>query len=187
MIALKCCFGVSTPMLIYALRILTFFPSYHRRGSFNLSDPLKPRKVHSSNATKPYKRSISAETLGKQRILIIDDDSDILEVFKLGLERDGFMVDAFRDPVLALSNYEAGSYDLLLLDVKMPGLNGLELFERIRLLDHKAKVCFITAFEEFEYEVEIKSQFPDLEEECLIKKPISLHVLTQKLKSHLAM
>ena len=161
------------------------FPSYYRLDSFDLSDPLKPREVQSSNTAKKCKPSQSPETFGKQRILIVDDDSDISEVFKLSLEHDGFMVDTFNDPLLALSNYKVGSYDLLLFDMKMPGLNGLELFQRIRLLDHKVKVCFVTAFEDSQDE--IKRLFPDLEKECLIKKPISLHVLNQKLKSHLAM
>lgn len=129
--------------------------------------------------------SLSATNNRTQRILLVDDDADISNLFRLSLERDGFVVDTFNDPLLALFNYKAGAYDLLLLDIKMPNMNGFELFQKIKSLDDKVKVCFVTAFEESN--IEFRRLFPNMEEgDCFITKPIELRALAQKVKSQLA-
>jgi CheY-like chemotaxis protein len=90
------------------------------------------------------------------------------------------------DPLLALSRYKAGAYDLLLLDINMPRMNGFKLYQEIlsRHSDNHVKVCFITAFEE--YNNQFKELFPGLEEvDCFIRKPIALKALTEKVKSRL--
>jgi two-component SAPR family response regulator len=75
-------------------------------------------------------------------------------------------------------------YDLLLLDIKMPGMNGFELYKRIMQIDDKTKVCFMTAFEE--YYDEFRKTFPDLKDkECFIRKPIGMNDLIRSVKSHL--
>jgi two-component system, OmpR family, response regulator ChvI len=83
----------------------------------------------------------------KKRILLVDDEQDITFALSTGLEDKGFAVDAVNDPQEALSNFKAGLYDLLPIDVKMPKMNGFELYQEIEKIDNKAKVCFITAFE----------------------------------------
>ena len=108
----------------------------------------------------------------KGRILLVDDERDINTVVKKGLERVGFKVRAFNNPLNALSNFEAGSYDVALLDIRMPSMNGFELYKKLRAIDSKIKVCFITAFEM--YEEEFKKLFPSYEVRCFIKKPIKL-------------
>jgi two-component system, OmpR family, response regulator ChvI len=108
----------------------------------------------------------------KGRILLVDDERDINTVVKKGLERVGFKVRAFNNPLDALSNFEAGSYDVALLDIRMPSMNGFELYKKLRAIDSKIKVCFITAFEM--YEEEFKKLFPSYEVRCFIKKPIKL-------------
>jgi len=108
----------------------------------------------------------------KGRILVVDDERDINTVVKKGLERVGFKVRAFNNPLDALSNFEAGSYDVALLDIRMPSMNGFELYKKLREIDSKIKVCFITAFEM--YEEEFKKLFPSYEVRCFIKKPIKL-------------
>jgi CheY-like chemotaxis protein len=98
------------------------------------------------------------------------------------LERDGFIVDIFNDPLLALSSYKIGAYDLLLLDINMPRMNGFKLYQEIlsRHLDDNVKVYFITAFEE--YHNQFKELFPKLEDvDCFIRKPIDLKALTRKV------
>lgn len=118
------------------------------------------------------------------RILIVDDEEDIARLFKIALEQSGFIVDIYNDPLLSLSNYRAGIYDLLLLDIRMPQMNGFELYKRIRQIDDNAKVCFMTAFEV--YHDEFKSLFPDLiEKGCFIRKPIGMDALIRTVKSHL--
>ena len=85
----------------------------------------------------------------KRKILVVDDEPDNASIFTMSLEDGGFEVDTFTDPLLALSTFKAGKkYDLLILDIKMPEMNGFELFEEIRKIDNKVKTCFLTAFGE---------------------------------------
>ena len=126
----------------------------------------------------------STHTSNDNRILIVDDEEDIARLFKVALEQSGFIVNIYNDPLLSLSNYRAGIYDLLLLDIRMPQMNGFELYKRIRQIDESAKVCFMTAFEV--YHDEFKRIFPDLiEKECFIRKPIGMDALIRIVKSHL--
>ena len=73
----------------------------------------------------------------KNRILIVDDEPDIAQVLKMGLERNGFAVDTYNDPLDVVSNFKADSYDLLLLDIKMPKMNGFELYSKLHQIDEK--------------------------------------------------
>jgi len=117
-------------------------------------------------------------------ILIVDDEVDIANTFKLALEYAGFIVDVFNDPVKSLSAYKAGAYDLLLLDIRMPRMNGFELYDKIKEIDDKVNVCFVTAYEEY-YE-EIKKRFPHSDKtKWFIRKPIGVEELIRKVKSRL--
>lgn len=85
-----------------------------------------------------------------KRILIVNAEADVNLALKAALEEcDGgyFRVDSFNDPLLALKNYKNGFYDLLLIDIIMPQMNGFELSEKIRKVDDRAKICFLTAGE----------------------------------------
>ena len=117
------------------------------------------------------------------KILIVDDDGDITLAFKKGLENDGFKVDVFNDPLEALSNFEASKYDLLLLDIRMPKMNGFELYKEMDKIDNNVKVCFITAFEVY-YEA-LREVFPSMEVECFIRKPIEIGNLVKRIKNEL--
>jgi CheY-like chemotaxis protein len=108
-----------------------------------------------------------------KRILVVDDEADTCLVLKNVLEEDRFLVDSFNDPFLALKNFRASVYDLLLLDIKMPTMNGYELFIRIRKIDGKVKVCFLTALSEYQDYLGFKKNLsPDVVERCVIAKPI---------------
>lgn len=129
-------------------------------------------------------KSSSSSGTRNKRILIVDDEEDIAYCFKIALECAGFIVDIFNDPIKSLSSYKAGAYDLLLLDIKMPQMNGFELYDKIKEIDDKVDVCFITAFEE--YYDEIKKRFPHSEKtEWFIRKPIGIEALIRKVKSRL--
>jgi CheY-like chemotaxis protein len=158
----------------------SFFPSYcYMDNIINSSHPESQRIDTSFSSNNNI---ITA----KKRIMIVDDELDIANLYKLSLERDGFFVEIFNDPLLALSRYKAGAYDLLLLDLNMPRMNGFKLYQEILSshLDNHVKVCFITAFEE--YDNQFKELFPGLEEaDCFIRKPIALKALTEKVKSRL--
>jgi two-component system, OmpR family, response regulator ChvI len=138
------------------------------------------------------------ESVATYRILLVDDDHDILITFKEGLEEehgvdkskifvDGakkIQVDTFADPKEALSSFKAGVYDLLLLDIRMRDMNGFELYEELKKIDDKPKVCFITAYELY-YEA-LRKDFPKLDVGCFIKKPISIEDLAKKITEELA-
>jgi len=125
----------------------------------------------------------------KKRLLIVDDDVDITNSFSLALEDSGlFLVETYNDPLVALSNYRPNSYDLLLLDIKMPEMNGFELYEQIKKLDNKVKVCFISAYD-VDYTA-LEKQFPSLEKDCLIpkhiiQKPIEVSKLIERIELEL--
>jgi DNA-binding response OmpR family regulator len=115
--------------------------------------------------------------------MIVDDEYDIARLFAIGLERNGFVVDVFNDPLYALSNYKAGLYDLLLLDIRMPEMNGYELYQKIKDMDDKSQVCFITAHEESLNDFRRLS--PNLEVDCFIRKPIEIDNLVKIVRSKL--
>ena len=110
------------------------------------------------------------------KILIVDDEPDITLTLGKGLEQGGYEVDIFNDPLVALSNFRPDTYQLLILDIKMPNMTGFELYRKIRDIDSKAKVCFITAFETY-YE-KFKQEFFPLEEiKGFIRKPVEIEDL----------
>ena len=81
----------------------------------------------------------------EKRILLVDDEKDVLLIFQLILEYEGFKVYPFDNPLHALSSFKSGLYDLAILDIKMPEMDGFQLYEEIKKIDGSIKVCFITA------------------------------------------
>jgi CheY-like chemotaxis protein len=108
---------------------------------------------------------------GQKKILAVDDEPDLTKLFSLALEYHGFKVDTFNDPQEALSNYKPGYYDLVILDIKMPKMDGFELYDEIKKKDRKAKVCFLTASELY-YEEFRKKEYCALDRNLFIRKPI---------------
>ncbi|HET6800528.1 MAG TPA: response regulator [Nitrososphaeraceae archaeon] len=126
-----------------------------------------------------------------KRILIVDDHPDIILTFKRGLEAENeyssgkifFQVYAYDDPLLALSEFKPNFYDLLLVDVNMPKVNGFEFSEKILKLDVNVRVCYISAGE---MNIEaLREQYPSLSIGCFIKKPITIENLIRKVKAEL--
>ncbi len=104
--------------------------------------------------------------------MLVDDESDINLVIKISLEDNGFEVDAFERSTDALDNYKAGFYDLLILDIKMPEMDGFELYDKIKKIDNKAKVCFLTASEMYYTELR-KDKYDSLDKDLFLQKPIA--------------
>jgi DNA-binding response OmpR family regulator len=119
----------------------------------------------------------------KGNILIVDDEIDIILAFKKGLESNGFLVDIYNYPVAALLNFKSDFYDLLLVDVRMPKMNGFELYQEIEKVDKKTKVCFITAFEVYYHA--LREIFPTLEVGCFIRKPIEIDDLVKRINAEI--
>jgi DNA-binding response OmpR family regulator len=117
-----------------------------------------------------------------KRVLLVDDEPDLNLTLKIVLEENGFKVDSFTDPLLALENFRgeaAGMYELLILDMKMPGINGFELYRQIKKINDKVKVCFLTASEMY-YGVYTEI-FNSLGAEYFIQKPIDNEELVKRL------
>jgi DNA-binding response OmpR family regulator len=118
--------------------------------------------------------------INSNRILIVDDEPDIISVFKIILEENGFRVDSFNDPLTALSNFRPGSYDLVILDIKMPQMDGFELYHEIKKKDNNAKVCFLTASELY-YEEFRNKEYRALDRNLFIRKPIDNEDLVKEI------
>ncbi|HZE78490.1 MAG TPA: response regulator [Nitrososphaeraceae archaeon] len=114
------------------------------------------------------------------RILIVDDEPDLTKISVMALEHYGYKVDTFNDPKEALSKYKPGSYDLIILDIKMTKMNGFELYREIKKKDINAKVCFLTASELYYKEFREK-EFRSLDRNLFIRKPINNEDLAKEI------
>lgn len=138
---------------------------------------------------RPFTRS---ENNKKIKILIVDDEKDIAITLKAFLdEGDGkeegskeFEVDVFNDPAIALSNFKPSWYDLLLIDILMPKMNGFELCEKLQNIDNKLRVCFITT-SQINYHAVRDVSPASTEVDCFITKPIERHELIGRIKEEL--
>jgi two-component system, OmpR family, sensor histidine kinase VicK len=122
-----------------------------------------------------------------KRIFLVDDDYDHTITFKMGLELAKFQVDAYNDSAIALSKFKPDYYDLLLIDVKMPKIDGFELYEKIKEIDNKVMVWFITAYET--YYRALKEASSTSKKEMIsvpvIEKPIEIDKLVKQIKAEL--
>jgi two-component SAPR family response regulator len=108
-----------------------------------------------------------------KRILIVDDEPDINCLFKIVLEQNSeFIVHSYTNPLLALRDFKDDFYDLVIVDIKMPEMDGVDFYREIRKVDKKVKCCFTTATEKY-YEPSRKEIADILGENCFIQKPIT--------------
>jgi CheY-like chemotaxis protein len=139
-----------------------------------------------TDSTDSQKETVNANT-EEQRlskvILIADDDPDVTTVFGLGLEDEGFDVYTYNDPLEALTKFRPNFYDLLLVDINMPKIDGIELSRQILELDANVKICFITAGEA-NIEV-LRELYPTRNIGCYIKKPVTIEQLVRRVKVEL--
>jgi DNA-binding response OmpR family regulator len=117
---------------------------------------------------------------GQKRILVVDDEADLTMLCILALEYHGFKVDTFTDPRKALSNYKPGYYDLVILDIMMPNMDGFQLYDEIKKNDHKAKICFLTASELY-YEEFRKKEYNAIDKTLFIQKPVQNEELLKEV------
>jgi len=116
--------------------------------------------------------------------LVVDDEPDVCFVLEELLSENGFVVDSFENPTLALEKFKAYSYDLVVLDIKMPELNGFALYREIKRFNKKVKVCFITAGEI--YYDEYSDIFSSVPAKYFIRKPIENEELMKRINEIIA-
>jgi DNA-binding response OmpR family regulator len=129
--------------------------------------------------------SIPSEPPLKSRIMVIDDNSDIGLTLRMGLEINDktMQVDCYDNPVTALSEFRPDFYDLLLIDVNMPVMNGFELCQKLLQKDLNVRVCFMTAGE---INIDAAKEVHPLKSiGCFIKKPISADALVKRIRAEL--
>ena len=115
----------------------------------------------------------------RKMILLVDDEPDVLFAVRLALEKGGFIVHAYENPQKALHDYTPGRYDLLIIDIKMPLMNGLELGAKVRQTDPRAKICFLTAINDLTAYSDYYKKFSAIPGETMAftQKPIENKVL----------
>jgi len=119
-----------------------------------------------------------------KRILIVDDEKDIGRTFKMILENYGFEIDFFTDPAMALETFKPNLYDLTILDIKMPEINGFELYDKLKSRDPKIKTLFISALSYLKaYNTQSGKVYPLKGERHFIKKPVSNKELLEQVYS----
>lgn len=115
------------------------------------------------------------------KLLIVDDDSDIVQVLKMGLLQNGFSVEAFTNPQEALQSFksDAESYYLVLSDIRMPAISGIELSKKVKEVNPNVKVVLMTDFEIRDNE--FSKIFPSTKVDGFVQKPIGIKDLTDKI------
>jgi CheY-like chemotaxis protein len=131
------------------------------------------------------KQDVQNQSNPSFNILLIDDDKDVLFTFESIIKNEGYNVISYSDPLKALdhlSNLDPYYYDLIVLDIRMPGFNGFQLYKQIKVLNADTKVLFLSALDVAE---EIKIVCPGTNPSDLIRKPIKPDILISKIKSML--
>lgn len=140
-----------------------------------------------NNSTDSQKETVNMTTIEEKRlskvVLIVDDDPDMTSIFSLGLQDEGFEVYTYNDPLEVLSQFRPNFYDLLLVDISMPKMNGIDLSRQLLELDPNVKICFITAGEA-NIEV-LRELYPTRGIGCFIRKPVTIDQLVRRVKAEL--
>jgi DNA-binding response OmpR family regulator len=140
-----------------------------------------------NNSTDSQKETVNMTTIEEKRlskvVLIVDDDPDMTSIFSLGLRDEGFEVYTYNDPLEVLSQFRPNFYDLLLVDISMPKMNGIDLSRQLLELDPNVKICFITAGEA-NIEV-LRELYPTRDIGCFIRKPVTIDQLVRRVKAEL--
>ena len=127
--------------------------------------------------------SLSSNHKKKKKILFVDNEPDITTMLKMALERAGFSIDVFNDPLLALKNFKPKLYDLAILDVMMPIMDGLELYNQLKSADPSIKACFLTASSET-YSEELrkrKGRHCELNKDLFLYMPLPINKIVEEI------
>lgn len=119
------------------------------------------------------------------KVLLVDDDSDVIITIAKSLRKYGIKVTGYSDPRQAVSQFKPKTYDFILLDVSMPGLTGFDVAKQVWDKDPDARICFFSAFDIYEKEAQVV--FKDIKTVFFVKKPIGTAELARFIKDHLHM
>lgn len=159
-----------------------FFPSTEWIHTLKIAEPTRGGNGSKQNRSNNFRdRRDNPPDSGHPlyRILVVDDEPDVVSVLKRGLEQNGFYVIGYTNPVEALSNFTRHSFDIVLTDIRMPQMNGLEFFKQLRAKDAEVLICFVTAYEQFRHDFELT--YPEEQIGCFIPKPIRIDTLVSTI------
>jgi two-component system OmpR family response regulator len=128
--------------------------------------------------------AFSTSTGPAAKILIVDDEPDLTAIMKKGLQRFGFQVDTFNNPLEVLSSFEPQAYDVAILDIRMPQMSGYDLYPKLQEKDSRLKICFMTSYEI--HQTLIPEIFPNFDSRYFIRKPVSFVTLASTIKKLLS-
>lgn len=120
----------------------------------------------------------------KKKILFVDDEPDMTSLFKSILESVGFSVDIFNDSANAFNNFKPHFYNLVIIDIVMPKMDGFELFKELKKLDPDVNACFLTASEQY-YENFRNEEYRTLDKDLFLCKPISIKSLLEEINKRI--
>lgn len=120
----------------------------------------------------------------KGRILLVEDERDISDSLGIGLRLNGYEVSIYNDPRDAVKEFRTNSFDAAVIDIGMPGMNGFELYRRLRAVDKRIKICFLTAFDM--HGQEFNKVFPEVKISSFMTKPMSVSQFVQNVERVLA-
>ena len=156
---------------------------YDRTIMNKLNSLRNPNLINQSIQQQDQLNQINKNSPRSKRIMLVEDEDDIVLLFKMILESDvGLRVDSFNEPFAALYNFRPGLYDLIMIDIVLPKMNGIELYCKIRI--YKVKICFLTASEMY-YEEIRKQVLPEAESDSksfFIRKPIANEDFVQQVQ-----
>jgi CheY-like chemotaxis protein len=121
----------------------------------------------------------------KKKILFVDDEPDMTIMLKIALERIGFTIDIFNDPVLVLKNFRPNLYDFIILDVMMPKMDGVKLYNQLKNADPGIKVCFLTASSEMYHEELRKERYCVLDKDLFLHKPLPIKGIREEIRKRI--
>ena len=179
----KLTFGSLDPK--YYDEIITML-NLHAREEYEHNNSMQQHRLLQQNQkTQEGRLLLHNNNKKKKRILLVDDEIDICIVYQIVLQDAGYECVSYTDSLKALQEFKSNYYDLILLDIKMPVLNGFELCKKIREVDKTIHIIFITASEAY-YEKFRSQHFPDLGKINYIQKPIGNQELVQIVNTILA-
>jgi DNA-binding response OmpR family regulator len=116
----------------------------------------------------------------KKRILFVDDEPDLTSLFKKALESAGFSINVFNNSADALEDFKPHFYDLAMLDIVMPKMDGFDLYKELQKVDPDVKVCFLTASEKYREDLR-EGEYRRLGKDLFIQKPLSIKKLIKEI------
>ena len=150
-----------------------------------VSDPIEQLEISDKKRRKHTEQQKNRQNQENSsfNILLIDDDLDILFTFTTIIEVEGYNIATYSEPYKALNHFSQMSpyyYDLVVMDIRMPGLNGIQLYSKIKVMNPEIKVLFLSALDAVD---ELLSIFPDIKPSEIIRKPVEPKALLSKIKT----